>query len=172
VNSTIVISIYILGIIGWFLFWRLYIKLDILKKIKLLRIPFYLCFIFLISNLLVSGTNPIVGDTRLEESLFLFIDFRSGLVISAIVSLLVVATIIYGTSNRKFPLKFIQFEAFSLISLLGLTSPVIWIPAGNPLHLMLLRHFQTIGFLWGVFLCISGIMILLHDLSDMHKSYY
>jgi len=169
-DNIIIISIYILGIIGWILFWYLYIKKDILKKVKLLRFPFYLCLFFLISNLIISGLNTTVGKTQLEENLFLFLDTRSGLVISAISSILVVATIIYGTSDRKFPLKFIEFEAFSFISLLGLMSPIIWIPGGNPHHLMYLRHFQTIAFLWGIFLCISGIMILLYDLSDMHKT--
>jgi len=169
-KNTIVISIYVIGIIGWFLFWHLYIKKDILKKVKLLHIPFYLCLFFLTANLFVSGVNTTVGETQLEENLFLFLDSRSNLVISSIASILVVATIIYGTSNRKFPLKFIEFEAFSFISLLGLMAPVIWIPGGNTNHLMYLRHFQTIAFLWGVFLCISGIMILLYDLSDMHKT--
>ncbi len=169
-NNTIVIGIYVLGIIGWILFWRFYIKKDILEEVKLLRIPFYLCLFFLTVNLLISGTNTTVGETQLEENLFLFLDSRSSLVISAISSILVVATIIYGTSDRKFPLKFIEFETFSFISLLGLMSPVIWIPGGTPHHLMYLRHFQTIAFLWGIFLCISGIMILLYDLSDMYKA--
>jgi hypothetical protein len=122
--------------------------------------------------MIISGFNTEVGSKELEESLFMFLDSRSNLVISATSSILVVATIIYGTSTLQFPLKFIQFEAFSFISLLGLMSPIIWIPGGNPCQLMVLRQFQTISFLWGIFLCISGIMILLFDLSDKRHMFF
>jgi len=170
-EQIVVVLIYSAGIVGWLLFWACYIRLESLRENPLLFIPFLLCLVFLGLNLCISGSNTGVGDSKLEESLFHFLDARSGLVISATASVLVVVTIIYGASSRRFPLKFIQFEAFSFMVLLGIMAPVVWIPQGDPKPLMLLRHCQTVAFLWGVFLCVSGIMILLNDLMEMRRDY-
>ena len=159
--------VYGTGIFFWLGFWRFHIRFGQFRVNPWLLYPFLGGLFFMGVNLWISGTNPVYGDSHLEEFLFRFLDARCGLVIGATSSILVVATIIYGASGTKFPLQFIRFEAFSFMSLLGVMVPLVWIPQGDPRALMLLRHCQTVGFLWGVFLCISGIMILLKDLLEM-----
>lgn len=80
------------------------------------------------------------------------------------------ATIIYGVSREKFPTLFIRLETLSFVCLIGLMAPVTWIPIDKPYWLMILRHAQTVPYLMGIFLCVSGIMVLLYDLSELAEN--
>lgn len=159
--------IYLTGIIGWLLFWWFVVKPENIKSNPLLWLPFVLCLFFLCANMIISGSDSYVSHIELEESLFHFLDARSALAIKATASVLVVATIIYGVSVKKLPELFIILESYAFIALIGLMAPITWIPTNAPEMLMPLRHMQTIPFLWGLFLAVAGIVVLLKDVKKV-----
>lgn len=169
-ENSYVCTIYMVGILVWILLWIYSGAMKQQRVIKSLYIPFFLCILFMAANGLISGCNPAVGDVGLEESLFNFLEARAGLTLEVSASILVIATIIYGVSREKFPTLFIRLETFSFVCLIGLMAPVTWIPTDRPEWLMILRHLQTVPYLMGIFLCVSGIMVLLNDLSEMAEN--
>lgn len=169
-ENSYVCTIYMTGILVWILLWIYSGAMKSQRVIKSLYIPFFLCILFMAANGIISGCNPAVGDIGLEESLFNFLEARAGLTLEVSASVLVVATIIYGVSREKFPTLFIRLETLSFVCLIGLMAPVTWIPIGQPYWLMILRHIQTVPYLMGIFLCVSGIMVLLNDLSEMAEN--
>lgn len=169
-ENSCVCTIYIVGILVWILLWIYSGAMKSQRVIKSLYIPFFLCILFMAANGFISGCNPSVGNTDLEESLFNFLENRAGLTLEVSASVLVVATIIYGVSREKFPTLFIRLETLSFVCLIGLMAPVTWIPIDKPYWLMILRHAQTVPYLMGIFLCVSGIMVLLYDLSELAEN--
>lgn len=165
-----VCAIYIIGVLVWISLWIYSGAMKSQKVIKSLYVPFFLCILFMVANGLISGCNTSVGSVDLEESLFNFLGSRAGLTLQVSASVLVVATIIYGVSREKFPTLFIRLEAMSFVCLIGLMAPITWIPIDKPYWLMILRHAQTVPYLMGIFLCVSGIMVLLNDLSGMAEN--
>lgn len=117
--------------------------------------------------MIISGSDSYVSHIELEESLFHFLDARSRLAIKATASVLVVASIIYGVSVKRLPKLFIAMESYAFISLIGLMAPITWIPTNAPEMLMPLRHIQTVPFLWGLFLAVGGIVVLLQDVNKV-----
>jgi hypothetical protein len=169
-NTSYVCAVYVIGIIIWISLWIYSGAMKSQKVIKALYIPFFLCIFFMLANGLILGCYPSVGNVDLEESLFNFLETRTSLTLEVSASVLVVATIIYGVSREKFPKLFIRLETLSFVCLIGLMSPVTWIPINKPDWLMVLRHAQTVPFLMGIFLCVSGIMVLLYDLSEIAEN--
>lgn len=169
-ENSYVCNIYMVGILVWILLWIYSGAMKSQKVIKSLYIPFFLCILFMAANGFISGCNPSVGNTDLEESLFNFLENRAGLTLEVSASVLVVATIIYGVSREKFPTLFIRLETLSFVCLIGLMAPVTWIPIDKPYWLMILRHAQTVPYLMGIFVCVSGIMVLLYDLSELAEN--
>lgn len=161
-----VCAIYMIGILAWISLWICSGAMKSLKVIKTLWVPFCLCILFMLANGLIIVCNLSVGEVELEESLFNFLENRSQLALEVSASLLVVATIIYGVSSEKYPALFIRLETLSFICLIGFMAPVMWIPVNQPYWLMILRHAQTVPYLMGIFLCVSGIMVLLNDISE------
>lgn len=162
--------IYIIGIVIWLIFWWQQITPVAIRENKLLMVPFVLCLFFLSVNLLLSGGDTHVADIALEESLFHFLDARSGLAIKATASVLVVASIIYGVSVKRLPKLFILLESYAFIALIGLMAPITWIPTDQPDLLLVLRHAQTVPFLWGLFLAVAGIVVLLQDVNRVFSN--
>ncbi len=163
--------IYLVGILGWFYFWLFHIGWKVVYEIKTLSIPIFLGFIYLFLNLIISGSSSHSMNIELEESLFGFLDSRSGLAISATASVLVVATIIYSVSDKVLPGMFIGFVSYAFICLVGLMAPIVWIPTDSPGMLFVLRHCQTVPFLWGIFLCVSSIVVILDDIFKDRKTF-
>lgn len=161
-----VCAIYMIGIIAWISLWIYSGAMKSQKVIKTLCVPFCLCILFMLANGLIIGCSLSVGNVELEESLFNFLEDRSQLTLEVSASVLVVATIIYGASREKFPALFIRLETLSFVCLIGFMAPIMWIPINQPYWLMILRHAQTVPYLMGIFLCVSGIMVLLNDLSE------
>ncbi len=60
-----------------------------------------------------------------------------------------------------------MLESYAFIALIGLMSPITWIPTNAPDMLMPLRHMQTVPFLWGLFLAVAGIVVLLQDVNHV-----
>ena len=159
-----IVIIYTVGILGWSFFWFFFVGDWAFKSIRSLWVPFVLCLFFLVLNLFISGFNGVVAHIELEEGLFNVLENRASLAIDATASVLIVATIIYGVSIKELPSLFIILVSSAFVCLIGLMVPVTWIPTDSPRMLFILRHCQTVPFLWGVFLCVSGIMVILDDI--------
>ena len=160
-------AIYALAIPVWLLVWHAVDGYTLLRRTRLLWLPFALCLAYLVGNLLVVGIlGAQTGTAQYEESRFVFIGERAMIAVQATASVLIVATLVYGLTIRKVPLDFIRFMVYSFVALLGLMAPIIWIPEGSATGLYLLRHFQTVALIFGLFLCVGGIVVLLRDLLD------
>lgn len=72
-ENSCVCTIYIVGILVWILLWIYSGAMKSQRVIKSLYIPFFLCILFMAANGFISGCNPSVGNTDLEESLFNFL---------------------------------------------------------------------------------------------------
>ncbi len=63
-----------------------------------------------------------------------------------------------------------MLESYAFIALIGLMAPITWIPTNQPDLLLILRHAQTVPFLWGLFLAVGGIVVLLQDVNQVFSS--
>lgn len=160
-------AIYALAIPLWLVIWYMVDGYSLLRTTHLLWLPFLLCLAYLLGNLAMVGLlGAEMGDPRYEESRFVFIGERAMIAVQATASVLIVATLVYGLTIRKVPLDFIRFMVYSFVALLGLMAPILWIPEGSASGLFLLRHFQTVALIYGLFLCVGGIVVLLRDLLE------
>lgn len=159
-------GIYTGGIALWVAMWRMVNGYRLMTgDIRLLWVPFVTAIVTLAGNMALWALSPSVGPVELEEGLFQFLDNRTANVVSATGSVLVIATIIYGVSHERIPKAFIRYNALSFICFLGFSTPILWIPTHRPEWLMLLRHYQTIPFTYGLFLSVAGILVLLESLG-------
>ena len=157
--------IYALALPLWFFVWFRIGGRRRLRSDPLMWLPFVLCPVFLVGNAALVLLYGGVGDTQYEESRFVFIGERARLAIQAASAVLVVATIVYGLTVKRVPVDFTRFIILSFVMMLGLMAPLLWIPIETPSLFFVLRHFQTVALLFGLFLCVGGIVILLDDLT-------
>ncbi|MDP4181852.1 MAG: hypothetical protein Q8942_12255 [Bacillota bacterium] len=157
--------VYLIGLAGWFFAWLFANGYKLMKNNRMLLLPFIICIAYLLLNMLFALHGNSFGSTEYEESRFDFIDKRVGNLISATSSVIVVATIIYGITVKKLPVAFVKFMILSYIFQLSVSAPILWIPQDEVKWFSILRNFQTVGFIYGLFLCISGIIMLLNDLT-------
>lgn len=158
------IVIYVCTILLWFVVWYGATGYRLMKDNKLLIMPWLLCPLFLIGNLLMTILFGEVGTTEYEESRFAYLTDRASIAVQATASIVIVATIVYGMSIKRVPVHFIRFMVYTFICVLGLMAPVLWIPLNSPEMFYILRHSQTIALNYGLFFCVAGIIILLKDL--------
>lgn len=164
-HAQIVTIIYGLAIPVWLLVWWAVDGYRLSRQSPMLWLPFVLSLAYLASNLLmVILLGASTGSAEYEESRFVFIGERAMIAVQATASVLIVATLVYGLTIRKVPVDFIRFMVYSFVALLGLMAPILWIPEGAATGLFILRHFQTVALIFGLFLCVGGIVVLLRDL--------
>lgn len=156
--------IYVLSIPFWCYIWHRADGFAMMRRVPLIRIPFYLALLYLAANALLVALHPQVGAAAYEESRFAFLESRSGLAVDSMASVLIIATIVYGLTTRRLPLNFVRFLVYGFIAILGVLAPVLWIPEGIPEGFPMLRHFQTVALIYGLFFCVAGIITLLNDL--------
>ncbi len=157
--------IYVGGILLWCLIWRVVNGYTLMRQKKMIYIPFLYCFATLGANAWISFFyNKAIGTTALEESLFSFLDMRTQNIVQATAGVLIIATVIYQTTKRHLPQDFLRFIALAYVFLIGIMSPVIWIPVNKPDWLKKLLAYQTVAFIYGIFLSIGGIIVLIDDL--------
>ena len=109
--------VYVVGVVVWIALWHFSGARTAMRTTRTLYVPYVSCVGFLTLNGLIVGNFPAVGDVLLEESLFNFLDERARLALQVSASVLVVATIIYGVSQQRFPALFIRLEALSFVNL-------------------------------------------------------
>lgn len=157
--------IYVAAIVAWLFVWHVADGYNLMKtRMKPLLIPFVLALFFLAINAILVFLFDDIGTSDYEESRFVFIDSRAMLAVQALAAVLIVATIVYGLTVRRLPLEFIRFMVYSVVSILGLVAPIVWIPEGLTSGFFVLRHFQNAALMVGLFLCVAGIIVMLSDL--------
>jgi hypothetical protein len=141
------------------------------KSNKMMHIPFVLGIIYLGGNATLGLIFSQIGDAAYEEGRFAFIDRRTNVGLSAATGALVVATIVYGLTIKTLPTIFLKFIIASYIALIGLSTPILWIPIEVPELFLVLRHFQTVAMNSGLFLIVGAVIILLDDLMKYGKDH-
>ena len=148
----------------WVVVWWRGNGFAYLRRDPLMWLPFLLCPAYLIANGAMVAIFGDIGSVKYEESRFVFIGERAQIAVSATSSVLIVATIVYGLTVKQLPVDFIRFMAYAFVAILGVMAPILWIPLETPAMFYVLRHFQTAALLYGLFLCVAGIVVLLGDL--------
>jgi hypothetical protein len=158
------IIIYLAAAALWVIVWWRGNGFAYLRRDPLMWLPFLLCPAYLLANAAIVAVFGDIGDVKYEESRFVFIGERAQIAVSATSSVLIVATIVYGLTVKQLPVDFIRFMAYAFVAILGVMAPILWIPLETPAMFYVLRHFQTAALLYGLFLCVAGIVVLLGDL--------
>jgi len=158
------IAFYVAGAVFWVVVWWRGNGFAYLRRDPLMWLPFLLCPAYLLANAAMVAIFGNVGSVEYEESRFVFIGERAQIAVSATSSVLIVATIVYGLTVKQLPVDFIRFMAYAFVAILGVMAPILWIPLETPAMFYVLRHFQTAALLYGLFLCVAGIVVLLGDL--------
>lgn len=148
----------------WLLLWWFIGGFTRSKSNRLMWLPFALSVAYLLANGLLGWNFSEIGDVAYEESRFGFIDSRAKMGLEAATGSLVVATIVYGLTIKKLPIDYLRFIITAYVCIVGVASPILWIPIEIPEMFFVLRHFQTIALNFGLFLVVGGVIILLDDL--------
>ncbi|MCK8516359.1 hypothetical protein M0534_08475 [Methylonatrum kenyense] len=165
-ETAVAAAIYGIAIPLWLYLWHAAEGFSQMRNVRYLWLPFTFALLYLGGNLLLVLFFHEVGLSHYEESRFAFIGERAMIAVQATASVLIVATIVYGLTIRKVPLNFIRFMVFSFVALLGFMAPILWVPESMPGGFATLRHFQTVALIFGLFYCVSGIVVLLKDLVE------
>jgi len=158
--------LYVTGAGAWVVLWWFAHGFTTMRDARALWFPFLACIaVLMINAALVEGMTE-VGDAAREESRFRFLGFRARLAITGLMSVLIVGGVLASISTFSLSREFVRFQMLAVVFFLGFMAPVIWMPTNNPAALVVLRHYQTVPFTYGLFLSIAGIIVLLNDLSE------
>ncbi|WP_018145481.1 MULTISPECIES: hypothetical protein [unclassified Thioalkalivibrio] len=160
----VVVWIYVLAVPLWIGIWWSATGFRLMRHNRLLALPFLLSLVYVIGNALLVAVFGGLSEATYEEGRYVFITDRAMIAVQATASVLIVATIVYGLSIRRVPVHFIRFMVYAFVALLGVMAPILWIPAQEAEFFFVLRHVQSIGLNFGLFLCVAGIVVLLQDL--------
>ncbi|MFP4130340.1 MAG: hypothetical protein ACLFSJ_06320 [Halorhodospira sp.] len=166
-HEAITEAIYALALPFWVVIWWWVDGIRLQMQERMLWIPFILALLFLGLNLLMVILFGEVGDPTYEEARFSYIQDRALIVVQATASVLIVAVLVYGLTTRKVPVEFIRFMLFAFIFLIGVMSPILWVPVEHAGMFFSLRHFQTVALTYSLFLCVGGMTVLLRDIMSM-----
>jgi len=174
--QTISVSIYAIGLILWFILWKLLIGYDWINKIPKLRITLFGGAFALIANLLLT-TVAEIPEYTVELGIYSYVE-RNAITVAGLS--LAIATFIIVTFSKVTTVetdekmtKFLTlvFTSF-LLGVLGVL-PLYWVPQIYG-WLTLLRHLKTIPELYSVFILGSAMIIYvdsikIQDLKDAAK---
>jgi len=163
-HSLTAFALYALATVAWLVVWRAANGYELMRRVPLLWMPFLLAVVFLVANGGTALLFDAVGSAEYEESRFAFIEGRASIAVQAVAAILIVATIVYGLTIRRLPVDFIRFMVYAVIAILGVMAPILWIPDGAAAGFFVLRHFQNVALLFGLFLCVGAIILMLDDL--------
>ena len=162
----ILISVYLLGIIGWCLTWFFVDGFQYSSKIYLLWFPFIACIVILVVNLLLwkdidKVDDPDNYDKELQK--IQYVERNAAHMVTSITGVLLIATAISAIkSNSPIPSEAILFESLAFICAVVGVLPKYWIPSRKPYWLVILRHLKTVPFTYAISLFLGGLIILLN----------
>lgn len=165
-HAMIAALIYAAAIPAWVGIWYWIGGFRLQREERLLLVPYLAAMGFLAANLSPVLLFGEVGDVPYEEGRFSFIQDRALIVVQATASVLIVAVLVYGLTVRKVPVEFICFMLYAFIFLLGVMSPVVWLPIDRPGMFFVLRHLQSVALIYSLFLCVGGVILLLRDIMQ------
>jgi hypothetical protein len=160
-------GLYSLAIIFWLYFWyNLNAYQLVLGEYKLLWLPFIICLLYLLGNLITNLAHWYIGPASEEEELFNPINTRLGNVFTAATAVLAIAALIYTMKEQAATKEFVNFASYTFI--FGLMAMLIlWIPGDNARAKFFFRHFQTILLTYSVALSMGAILLLLENISGL-----
>ncbi|WP_115720243.1 hypothetical protein [Gallaecimonas mangrovi] len=162
----IAITIYSLGLIGWYLLWHALVGLPLLNKLRYLHIPFWGAQFVFIANIVLGAFAPHI-DYQTELQLYPYVETNSTTV--AGMTLAIAVFWVFVSKNK--PLEetgslvkiFLWLLLWSfLIAVMG-TLPLYWVPPGG-YWLMCLRHLKSVPFFYSLFLLSSALIVFMYEL--------
>jgi hypothetical protein len=164
---TLAVAIYVVGLLGWLLLWRLLVGYDWLKKEPLMYIPFGGgIFVLLVNMVLVPLSDP--PDLGIEVGYLGILESRAKTIATFTlgVAVFVVVTFEKTTSilQEEERIKFLQwvFASF-LLSVVGVL-PLYWVPQTQN-WLITLQHLKTVPYLYSLFTFAAAMVIYLYQIK-------
>ena len=158
----IALLLYLLGCGFWLVVWYFVGGYALMNRIKLLWFPFLSCFAILISNLLLWIVATTYEEFERESNRIEFVERNAAHMITAITGSLIIAAAISAMKSQvSLPKEFIIFQSIAFICTAVGVLPLYWIPSERTHWLVMLRHFKTVPFTYGISLFLGGLLILL-----------
>ena len=166
-STMIALIIYSIGLIGWYAVWHYLVGFSLLKKMKLLRLPFWCAqFVFIVNIIL--ALFAVNHDYSTELQLYPYVEANAKTV--AGMSLAIAVFWVFAAADKlldQAPLLvklflWLLFWAF-LLSVLG-TLPLYWVPPGD-LWLTTLRHIKSVPYFYSLFILASALIVFLYELA-------
>jgi len=158
---------YLVGLAGWYGVWHYLLGFSILKRMKLLLLPFLGAqFVFGVNMVLAFFTESC--DYTTELALYQYVEANATTVGG--MSLAIAVFWVFASRGNMLeeadPLVkmflWLLFWSF-LFSVLGVL-PLYWCPPGG-YWLMTLRHIKTVPFLYGLFTLASALVVFMYKLG-------
>ena len=154
------------GMVLWYYLWGAARGFALMKKDRLLLIPFYLVFFILFSQIVIAFIYETTFSVMKNElALISIIETNTTQLLQSNVGVLIVAPVIVSIIKKNLNHDFIVFQAFSLIFVAGGVLPIYWTPENHGEFLYYLRHSKTVPYTIGIGFLIGGILILLKHLG-------
>jgi hypothetical protein len=165
--------LYLGGLFGWILMWRLMVGYGWLRRERLLHIPFWGGVLVLCINALLTATGEL-QPYAVEIGIYGFVETNSITIggFSLGIAVFVVFTFDKAISplQREESRKFLQlvFSAF-LLAVIGVL-PLYWVPQ-TAYAISLLKHLKTVPFTWAAFTLAAAIVIYIRLMQiEMRKA--
>jgi hypothetical protein len=166
-SGLIAFWIYVTGLLGWYAVWHYLLGFGMLKKLKLLHIPFWGAqFVFIVNMIL--AFFAVSHDYTTELALYPYVESNAKTV--AGMSLAIAVFWVFVTKDKLLDeahtlVKFflwLLFWAF-LMSVMG-TLPLYWVPPGGH-WLTSLRHIKSVPFFYSLFILASALVVFMYELA-------
>lgn len=175
----IAISIYVVGLIGWYGVWSAIIGFTLLSKLKLLHFPFWGCqLVFMINivlELFIDEQDSVCVAGRAGEgcyqaqlSLYNYVEANG----TALASMSLAIAVFWVFVSKDKILRqsdvlvklflWLLFWAF-LLSVVG-TLPLYWMPTYG-YWLPTLRHLKSVPYFYALFILASALVVFLYKLN-------
>jgi len=164
-------SIYVAGILGWIGIWFAVGGPTAMRKNRFLWVPFLFCIAILAFEILLSYGRLQTVNFDVEQGLLQVLESNSQKLIQAILGSLIIAPVLMTLRGDK-PIsrEFLVFQSLALIFIVVGVLPVYWIPFDQLDWLFTLRHLKTIPYTYCICFFLSGVLVLLQELTEGSKA--
>ncbi|ROQ24204.1 hypothetical protein [Gallaecimonas pentaromativorans] len=164
--AEIAITVYSLGLLGWYGLWHALVGYPLLAKLKYLRIPFWGAQFVFVANVVLGYYTPEI-DYQTELALYPYVEANA----TTVASMSLAIAVFWVFVSKDKPLEeagslvkiFLWLLLWSfLISVMG-ALPLYWVPPGG-YWLMTLRHLKCLPFFYSLFLLSSALIVFMYEL--------
>lgn len=158
---------YVIGLLLWFVLWKILIGYHWFKHEKMMHVPFWGCIITFIINIFLALFAEI-PQYGIEIGIYGFVEknaatvamFTLGIAVFVVVTFKKQAKMLSHQESRKFlQLVFTSF----LLSVIGVL-PLYWVPQIWG-WLTTLRHLKTVPFTYSLFVLAAAMIVYLHEIK-------